>query len=149
MTPRPNRARPARRGATLLELAVVCTLVALLTAVALPRTRALLDRVRLHGAVSELAAACAAARQLAILRGQTATLTVDDAAGTLTVAAPADTVIRRDLAAAFGVTLTATRDAIAFAPTGLGYGAANLTVVVARGAVADTLYVSRLGRVRH
>lgn len=140
---------PARRGATLLELALACAIVALLAAVAVPRTRALVDRVQLRGAVSEIATACAAARQLAILRGQTATLTVDDASGTLTVAASADTVIRRDLAAAFGVTLAATREAVTFAPTGLGYGASNLTVVVARGAAADTLYVSRLGRVRH
>lgn len=139
----------ARRGTTLLELAVVCATVGLLAAIAFPRTRALLDRVRLRGAVSELATACAAARQVAILRGQTATLTVDDAAATLTVTTATDTVIHRDLQALFGVSLAATRDAIAYAPTGLGYGAANLTVVVTRGRAADTVYVSRLGRVRH
>ena len=140
---------PTPRGATLLEVAVVCTVIGLLTAIALPRTRAVLDRVQLRGAVSELAAACAAARQLAILRGQAATLTVNDAAGTVTVATATDTVIHRNLVAAFGVTVASTRDAIAFAPTGLGYGAANLSVVLARGTAAETVYVSRLGRVRH
>lgn len=128
---------------------MVCAVVGLLTAIALPRTRALLDRVRLGGAVSELASACAAARQFAILRGQNTTLTVDDATATLTVAVAADTVIHRDLGALFGVSLAATRDAIVYAPTGLGYGASNLTVVVTRGRAADTVYVSRLGRVRH
>jgi Tfp pilus assembly protein FimT len=128
---------------------VVCATVGLLAAIAFPRTRTLLDRVRLRGAVSELATACAAARQLAILRGQTATLTVDDAAASLTVTVAADTVIHRDLGALFGVSLSATRDAIAYAPTGLGYGASNLTAVVTRGRAADTVYVSRLGRVRH
>ena len=146
----PTRHPPvARPGVTLLELAVVCTLVALLTAIALPRTRALVDRVQLRGAVSELAAACAAARQLAILRGQPATLTVDDGAGTVTVATAADTVIHRPLTALFGVAVSATRDAVAFAPTGLGYGASNLSVVLTRGAASDTVFVSRLGRVRH
>ena len=142
------RPAPPRAGTTLLELLVVCTLVVLLAAVAAPATRAIVDRVQLRGAVGELAAACAAARQLAILRGQPVTLTVDAAAGTVVVATPADTVIHRDLASHFGVALDASRDAIAFAPTGLGYGAANLSVVVTRGALADTLFVSRLGRVR-
>ena len=143
-------AHPARRraGTTLLELLVVCTLVALLAAVAAPATRAVVDAVLLRAAMSELAAACAAARQLAILRGQPVTVSVDDAAGTVVVATPTDTVVRRDVAALFGVRLAATRDAIAFAPTGLGHGAANLSVVVTRGRLADTLFVSRLGRVR-
>ena len=143
-------AHPARRraGTTLLELLVGRTLVALLAAVAAPATRAVVDAVQLRAAMSELAAACAAARQLAILRGQPVTVSVDDAAGTVVVATPTDTVVRRDVAALFGVRLAATRDAIAFAPTGLGHGAANLSVVVTRGRLADTLFVSRLGRVR-
>ena len=139
---------PPRAGTTLLELLVVCTLVALLAAVAAPATRAVVDAVQLRGAMSELAAACAAARQLAILRGQPVTVRVDDARGTVVVATPADTVVHRDVGALFGVRLAATRDAIVFAPTGLGYGAANLSVVVTRGRLADTLFVSRLGRVR-
>lgn len=128
---------------------MVCTLIALLTAIALPRTRALVDRVQLRGAVSDVTAACAAARQLAILRGRPAFVSVDAAAGTLTVATGTDTVIHRNLAAHFGVALAATRDAISFAPTGLGYGASNLSIVLTRGAAADTVFVSRLGRVRH
>jgi hypothetical protein len=37
---------------------------------------------------------------------------------------------------------------MAFGASGLGYGAANLRVVVRRGAASETVYVSRLGRVR-
>lgn len=128
---------------------MVCTLIALLAAVALPSVRALLDRLQLQGAVGEIVAACAAARQLAILRGQPVTLTVDDPRATITVATAADTLIRRDLDALFGVGVASTRDAITFAPTGLGYGASNLSIVVTRRAAADTVLVSRLGRVRH
>jgi len=37
---------------------------------------------------------------------------------------------------------------MAYAPNGLGYGASNLTVVLRRGSAAETIFVSRLGRVR-
>jgi hypothetical protein len=50
--------------------------------------------------------------------------------------------------ALYGVRVTASRDSMAYDARGLGYGAANLSVVVHRGRVAETVYVSRLGRVR-
>jgi len=37
---------------------------------------------------------------------------------------------------------------MAYAASGLGYGASNLRVIVRRGASADTITVSRLGRVK-
>ena len=55
---------------------------------------------------------------------------------------------RYALGHAHGVSLVTTRDSIAFDARGLGYGAANLTLVARRGAAADTLVVSRLGRTR-
>lgn len=133
---------------TLLELAVVCAVIGLLSAIAFPRVRSLVDRLHVHAAVQEIAAACASARHLAILRGQPVTLTVADSAGTVIVAAATDTVVRRDLAQTLGVRLAASRDALTYGPTGLGYGVSNLSVVVTRGRAADTVFVSRLGRVR-
>jgi Tfp pilus assembly protein FimT len=145
-----THAHPAapRRGTTLLELVLVCAVVALLAAVALPRTRRLVDQIEVRGAADELRALCAAARQLAVLRGQPVTLIVDATAGTATVIATPDTITQRRVAAAFGVRLHASRDAITYAPTGLGYGVSNLSIVITRGAATDTLFVSRLGRVR-
>ena len=51
------------------------------------------------------------------------------------------------LAAARRATIAVTRDSITYAPTGLGYGAANTRIIVARGRWADTITTSRLGRV--
>ena len=60
-----------------------------------------------------------------------------------------DTIQQRELTRVHGVTLSSTRVTITYSATGLGYGAANLTLTVARNLSADTIYVSRLGRVRH
>jgi hypothetical protein len=50
---------------------------------------------------------------------------------------------------AHGVTLESTRTSITYSQTGIGYGAGNLTLIIARNLAADTIFVSRLGRVRH
>ena len=52
------------------------------------------------------------------------------------------------LGSSHGVMLSASRDSMAYAPNGLGYGAANLTIILRRGESAETIFVSRLGRVR-
>jgi hypothetical protein len=40
------------------------------------------------------------------------------------------------------------RDTITYAPNGMGYGVANSTIVVGIGQRAETVTVSRLGRMR-
>jgi hypothetical protein len=45
-----------------------------------------------------------------------------------------------------GVRLESTRDSMAYGASGLGVGAANLRIILSRGSRADTLTVSRLGR---
>jgi hypothetical protein len=37
---------------------------------------------------------------------------------------------------------------VAYSATGLGFGASNASLVVSRGAAADTVSISRTGRVR-
>jgi hypothetical protein len=106
------------------------------------------DGAAVRAAGAELRAAFAAARALAALRGARTAVRLDPAAGTAVVHAGADTVRRLALAARHGVRLAATRDSMSYLPPGLGAGAANLRVVLARGRAADTVVVSRLGRVR-
>ena len=73
---------------------------------------------------------------------------IDSASASLVGRSYADTVAHRMLASSHGVSLTVSRDSMAYAPNGLGYGASNLTVILRRGAAAETIFVSRLGRVR-
>lgn len=73
---------------------------------------------------------------------------MDTAGARLSIVAGTETVAVHDLGAVFGVRLSTTRDSIAWSPVGLGYGAANARLIVARGLATETVTVSRLGRVR-
>jgi Tfp pilus assembly protein FimT len=148
--PRPSRARTARRpGTTTLELCVALAVVALTSAVVLPRVGRALDGIAVQSATAAIASACAVARSAAILRGAIATVAVDEGERRVTVTVGDDTVLAHALdTRPFRLTLTASRDVIAYDPIGLGFGAANTTVIARQGAAADTLYTSRLGRVR-
>jgi prepilin-type N-terminal cleavage/methylation domain-containing protein len=135
-------------GHTLPELLVVLTIIGTLTAVAAPRVRTARDQAIVRGAASELFAALASARSAAQRRDALAVAAFDTALGVARVIVARDTLLVRSLGAELGVTLRATRDSVVYGPSGRGYGAANTTLIVARGGVADTITVSRLGRVR-
>lgn len=137
-----------RPGLTLAELLLTCTLIGLVAGIAVPRAGAALDAVRLEQAAHEVAAAVTLARAAAIRRGAYADLIIDDARGALRVVSGGDTLLARDLRAMHRVALRASRDTITYAPNGLGWGIANSTIVVAIGARAETVTVSRLGRLR-
>jgi prepilin-type N-terminal cleavage/methylation domain-containing protein len=144
--PTPPRAR--RRGVTLPELAIALTMLGLLAAFAWRATAPLLDAARVRTARDALRGAFGTARALAVLRAERAAVRIDAPRGVVLVHLGADTVLRRPLGALYGVRLEATRESTAYAPSGLGWGGANLRVLVRRGAAAETVVVSRLGRVR-
>ena len=137
-----------RRGATLAELVVVCTLVGLTAGVAFPRARWVLDGIRLRQAAHEVSGAVTLTRAAALRRGEQARLIVDQSRGALRVESGGDTLFRRDLRRLHLVSLRATRDTITYAPNGLGFGVANSTIVVSIRQRAETVTVSRLGRAR-
>jgi len=139
---------PVRRAFTLLELALSLTIVAVLTGVALPLFHHVRDRAAVLGATTLLTSALADARHLAVRWQRRTAVRVDTSLGHVVVHALADTLVRAPLQQIFGVTIAATRDSIAFYPTGLGFGAANTRLIVARGSAAETVTVSRAGRVR-
>lgn len=147
--PAPPSSRPwAATGFTLLELVVTASVIGLLAGVALPRVHAVLDRLRVRQAAHEVWAAVSLGRSAAIHRAGYTRVIVDEAAGVVQLRHATDTLRNWPIGRAHGVTLHASRDTMTFSPTGLGYGASNTTIVVARGRLADTLVVSRLGRVR-
>ena len=140
-------------GFTAIEVTVALTVIGILVGVAVPRFAALRDRALVRGAANDIASALAATRHAAVVRASRAALRLDTLSATILVQSPRalllDTLLVRPLAAVHpGVALEATRDSIAYAPTGLGYGAANATIVVRLRQARETLWVSRLGRVR-
>jgi Tfp pilus assembly protein FimT len=135
-------------GTTLAELLATLALAALLLLAGARGIAAAADGAAAHAAAAELRAAFATARAAAVRRGARTAVRLDSAAGRAVVHAGSDTLRRLDLAAAYGVRLRATRDSLAYTALGTGHGAANLRVVLARGRAADTVTVSRLGRVR-
>jgi prepilin-type N-terminal cleavage/methylation domain-containing protein len=137
-----------RRGVTLAELMVACTILVVAAGIAVPHARAVLDGIRVRQAAHEVASALMLARAAAIRRGERVRLVIDQSRGALRIEAGTDTLHRRDLRAMHRVALRASRDTITFAPTGIGFGVANSTIIVSIAQRAETVTVSRLGRAR-
>lgn len=146
-TPR-TEGKYVQRGATLPEIIIALCVLAIVTAVAGLRVGDFRDRSSVRRADGETVATFAAARRWSLSRSVRTAVSIDTAAATLVVRSYGDTVLLRRLGASHGVWLSASRDSMAYAPNGLGYGASNLTLVLRRGAAAETVVVSRLGRVR-
>lgn len=138
----------ARSGHTLVEVAIALAIVALVCGIAIPAGIALVHGAAVRAATGELVAALALARDRAIAEARPAAVHLDAAAGRALVVIDGDTVRAAALAATHGVTLATSRDSLAYGAGGLGVGLANATVVLSRGASAETVRVSRLGRVR-
>ena len=137
-----------RRGATLPELVIVLSTIGLVTTIAVSRLGALRDRMSVRAAAGETFATFALARRWSLSRATRTAIAIDTATASLTVQSFTDTIAHRRLGASHGVSMSATRDSMAYAPNGLGYGASNLGLVLRRGGAAETVFVSRLGRVR-
>ncbi|HKR10375.1 MAG TPA: hypothetical protein VJS39_14365 [Gemmatimonadaceae bacterium] len=134
---------------TTIELTIVICVLAVLSAIAMPTATGLVDRIRVRAAVTEIESLFGAARHVAIARAAQTSVEIDTAARTISVTVAGDTVRRAAFGPELGVQLAANRSAMSYSPTGVGYGAANLSVVVRKNSAADTIFVSRLGRVRH
>jgi prepilin-type N-terminal cleavage/methylation domain-containing protein len=137
-----------RHAFTILELTVTVCILSILSAIAIPWAGGILDRVKVRSAAMEIESLFSAARHIAIARAAQTTVEIDPAAQSINVSVESDTVRKRRIGAAHDVQLSATRARMSYSATGMGYGAANLSVVVRRNAAVDTVFVSRLGRVR-
>src|SRR5262245_63829522 len=118
-----------RRGVTAAELVVVMTVVAVLTAVTAGRFIAFRDEAAVRAATGEALQAFALAREAAVTRRAAVAVRLDTAAGAIVVQTPDRVLHKRALRAVHGVSLAANRDSMAYDPRGLGFGAANLSLV--------------------
>jgi prepilin-type N-terminal cleavage/methylation domain len=139
----------SRRGFTLIETTIVVALATTLFAIAVPRAEAFVDRIEVHGAVREIESLFSLARHAAIARAAQVTLDIDVARRTISVNQGAEVIRSRAVGSAHGVDLSTNRTSITYSAIGVGYGAANFSLIVSRRGVVDTIVVSRLGRVRH
>lgn len=137
-----------RHGTTFIEQLIILTLLGLLLAVSITTGTRLLDRAAVNAASRDAADAIATARDHATTAGLRTAVQISESEKRLVVHAGTDTVLRKPLGDTHGVTLESSRDSMAYAPSGIGWGASNLRLIIQRGAAADTLTVSRLGRVR-
>jgi prepilin-type N-terminal cleavage/methylation domain-containing protein len=138
-----------RRAFTIIELTITLCILSVLSAIAMPWAGKLLDRVRVRSAVVEIESLFGSARHIAIARSAQTTVDIDTVNQAIQVSVGADTVRTARIAADHDVRIGATRSRMSYSPTGMGYGASNLSVFVRRSAAVDTVFVSRLGRLRH
>lgn len=138
------------RGFTLPELVTVVAITSVALSVVVPPLGRTLDRAAVEEGVLRFAAAHATTRELAIARGTLARLELDRVARTVTISTQRsggawDTVASHPLGSA---RLTVSNPVMVFSPIGLGFGVSNTRVIFCRGAAADTVTISRTGRLR-
>jgi prepilin-type N-terminal cleavage/methylation domain-containing protein len=138
-----------RHAFTLVEVTVTLCILSILSAIAIPHAEKFLDGIRVRSAVIEIESLFSTARHIAIARGAQTTVEIDTAARAIYVSAGGARLRDARIGVDHDVRLSATRSDMSYSATGMGYGAANLSVVVRRNAFADTVFVSRLGRLRH
>jgi Tfp pilus assembly protein FimT len=139
---------PLRPATTLSEMLIALVIMGVLLALAVPPSAALLDRAGVDSASRELGAVFATARAEAVAGRHPVAVLIDTTRGEVRVESAGLVGQVRFLSALHGVSLSATRDSMSYDARGLGRVAANLTVIIRRGRVQDSLVVSRLGRVR-
>ncbi len=139
-----------RRGFTLTELAVVLAILAIVTAITLPRLQGLLDWIAVNTAAQDVTTAVAVTRYAAIMQGGRRRLVVardslriDRWSGDSWV--PHERWPGPDR---HGVALEVSNPVVVFDPIGLAWGLSNTKVVLRRGVRSETITLSRVGRVK-
>ena len=147
MHSRPTASRPllSRIGFTLIEVLIICVIAGIVAGIAAPGIRALRDSVAVDASARDIASVFAIAR-LTALRHRGAEVRVDSA--TIRLSAAGRIVSEQRIAARHGVRIRTTLGVVRYAATGMALGLSNGSIYISRGAAADTIVISRLGRVR-
>lgn len=137
----------SRRGSTLIEQLITVSMLALVAAISSSSASRVLDSAAVKAASWEACASFAQARDHALATGMATAVRIDPSRQMLIVHSHADTIARKSFHNS-NVKLSSTRDSMSYNGSGLGSGAANLTLYLSRNQRSDTITVSRLGRVR-
>ncbi len=139
-----------RRGVTLVELTVVLAVLAIVTAITLPRLTRLRDWIAVNAAAQDVTTSIAVARNAAIMQGirSRAVIAADSLRIDRWQGDSWGPLLRWAGPLQHGVTLAGSNPAIVFDPIGLGWGVSNTSIELRRGDRVETITVSRVGRVK-
>ena len=138
------------RGVTLPELLMVMVLIGVVASIAVRPIGRALDRVAVDEGAARYGAMFETARAFAIARGRHARIEIDTALGSAVIAVRQgvsqwDTVDQCPLGRS---RVDASQTVVTFSPLGVGFGLSNARIIFASGAAAETLTVSRTGRLK-
>ena len=144
-------------GFTMIEILVVIILIAVMTALALPKLTTAAQKANIRSTRVELSAMVARARAAAIQRGCVDSLHLSTSAGTawvtackVSVATGRDTVGPVDqLGKRFGITLSTSKTDYGFDPRGILVGFAGGTITVTGNGYTDSVVINNVGKVTH
>lgn len=138
------------KGFTLLELVVVVAIAGLLLGLWLPRAARLRDWLETERAARDVTTALAVGRNGAVLQSTRARIEI--AADTLRIdrlgARGWEPWWRVPGPASHDVVLEVSNPIVTFGPTGMGWGVSNTRIVLRRGSQAETITLSRVGRIK-
>ena len=139
------------KGFTLLELIVVLCITAVLLAFWVPRAAALMDWLATERAARDVTTALAVGRNGAVM--QAARVRISFSPDTIRIERLRGTSWERwwrtPGPASHGVTLEVSNPVVQFGPFGMGWGVSNTKIVLRRGSQAETITMSRVGRVKY
>ena len=138
------------RGFTLVEILIAVVVITVAAAVVSPTVGRWRDRLLVARALNDVRAFYHHGRLASIVGGRRVRLvfTADSLVAVVELPAGDSLLLRRPGPSALGVSLTASNSTVRFYAGGVAAGPGNTTLVFGRGAVADTLVTSRLGRIR-
>ena len=140
------------RGVTLIELIVVVGLIGILAVIGLPRLGDSLSQQSVRNARDGVVSMHSKARAAAIQRGSSVTLKLRSGQlviiSTHPVTGATDTLGSIvDVVDRYGVGISTTRDSLIFDSRGLGTENSATQVIVTKTGAADTVNITRFGRI--
>jgi Tfp pilus assembly protein FimT len=142
------------RGFTLIELLIICSIISILSLVSLPKVSSAISKLGVGSAKQEVASYLAQARALAIQNGRAARFIRTGSKVTVALESGGQLVPLAgvsDYARDYKVSLETYPDTIRFDPRGFASGitaaAGYQYIRLTRGALRDSVCVSRLGRI--